>query len=75
MSEGQIMYQGPPGKSVSHFESLGYRLLPDVDPADFLLAVSHGQEELDFLIHRYIRFATSEGVGEKKERLHSPTLV
>jgi len=72
MSEGQILYQGAPGETLRHFESLGYRRPPHVDPADFLLAVRKEEEEEETARRRQGSVGSSNeapAVGEKTIRM------
>jgi ABC-type multidrug transport system ATPase subunit len=61
LSEGQTVYYGPPGDSISYFESQGYPPSPMMSPAEFMLELTNtdfsrgsdqgGSQVLDALLH------------------------
>jgi ABC-type multidrug transport system ATPase subunit len=61
LSEGKTVYYGPPGDSISYFESQGCPPSPMMSPAEFMLELtntdfSHGSDQggsqvLDALLH------------------------
>ena len=43
---GETVYLGPADEAVSYYESLGYQMMPDGNPSDFIVAVVSGDKKI-----------------------------
>lgn len=72
LSEGYVIYAGPPGEIMNHFNSLGYKLPAIVDVADFLQIVSTADGEKLFHPEEspYDHHLTSKEFADEFQKTH-----